>query len=106
MGFKGVINKEGNLIWAWGTWNRLEKVELLSEAEIKRRREEREDIKKCFCPYKIQPENKGKLVWLSGPPGAGKSTTGQLLGKNSNFVYYEADCALGSSINYVAEDKF
>jgi len=44
------------------------------------------------CPYKIQPENQGKLVWLSGPPGVGKSTTGQLLSKKANYVYYEVDC--------------
>ena len=44
------------------------------------------------CSYKIQPENQGKLVWLSGPPGAGKSTTGGLLGKNHGYIYYEADC--------------
>ena len=27
-----------------------------------------------------------------GPPGAGKSTTGGLLGKNHGYIYYEADC--------------
>ena len=104
MGLKGVLNEEGNLIWAWGMWNRLEKVEFLSEDEIKKRSEEREDINECFCPYKIQPENKGKLVWLSGPPGAGKSTTGQLLGRNSGFVYYEADCAFSCLNPYVPVD--
>ena len=32
-------------------------------------------------PYKIQPEYQGRLVWLTGPPGTGKSTTAQLLGR-------------------------
>ena len=27
-----------------------------------------------------------------GPPGAGKSTTAQLFGRNHGYVYYEADC--------------
>ena len=27
-----------------------------------------------------------------GPPGAGKSTSGQLLGRHHGYVYYEADC--------------
>ena len=32
-------------------------------------------------PYKIQPEVQGNLVLLTGAPGAGKSTTAQLLGR-------------------------
>ena len=31
-------------------------------------------------------------MWLTGPPGLGKSTTAQLLGKTAGYVYYEADC--------------
>ena len=27
-----------------------------------------------------------------GPPGAGKSTTAQIFGRNHGYVYYEADC--------------
>ena len=38
--------------------------------------------------------NLGKVVWLSGPPGAGKSTTAQLMGRDAGYVYYEADCAM------------
>ena len=39
-----------------------------------------------------QPENQGKILFLSGPPGAGKSTTGQYIAKQKGWVYYEADC--------------
>ena len=38
-----------------------------------------------------KPDQKGKLIWLSGPPGAGKSTTCQLMAKDKDFIYYEAD---------------
>ena len=31
-------------------------------------------------------------MFLSGPPGAGKSTSAQLLGRNHGYVYFDADC--------------
>ena len=33
-----------------------------------------------------------KNAFPKGPPGAGKSTSGMLLGRNHGYVYYEADC--------------
>ena len=60
------------------------------------------------CQYKIQPEIQGttsppsppsprpsgRLLWLCGAPGLGKSTSAQILGRDHGFVYYEADCFL------------
>jgi len=43
-------------------------------------------------PYKIQPEVDGHIIWLTGAPGLGKSTTAQLLAREDGYVYYEADC--------------
>ena len=31
-------------------------------------------------------------ILFSGPPGAGKSTTGMLLARKHGYIYYEADC--------------
>ena len=49
-------------------------------------------------------EIQGKLFWISGPPGAGKSTTAQLLGRNAGFVYYEADCLIQHANPYIPID--
>ena len=47
------------------------------------------------CPHiKPQPGKQGKIIWLSGPPGAGKSTTCQLMARKHDFVYYEADATM------------
>ena len=43
-------------------------------------------------PYKEQPGNLGKFLWITGPPGSGKSTTAQMLARNAGYVYYEGDC--------------
>ena len=50
-----------------------------------------DDIEAPPGQYKVQPENQGKIIWLMGSPGTGKSTTGQLLGRHHGYVYYEAD---------------
>ena len=50
------------------------------------------------------PGREGKLVWLSGAPGLGKSTSGMLLARNEGYVYYEAD-AFGANMNpYVSTE--
>ena len=32
-------------------------------------------------PYKVEPGRQGRLVWITGAPGAGKSSTAQLLAR-------------------------
>jgi len=55
-------------------------------------------------PYKIQPEKQGRLLWFTGPPGLGKSTTAQLFAREHDYVYYEADCFASIKNPYVPLD--
>ena len=49
----------------------------------------------CSCPHITpRPGSPGKIYWLSGPPGAGKSTTCQLMARKKDFRYFEADCTM------------
>ena len=89
---KGIISNDGKVIFSWGFANDVECLKWMSEEDLKKLADDREHMDSPLCPYKIQPENQGKLVWLSGPPGAGKSTTAQLMSKKAGFVYLEADC--------------
>ena len=40
----------------------------------------------------------------SGPPGAGKSTTCQLMAKEAGYVYYEADCTTNNLNPFIGTD--
>ena len=53
----------------------LDEIFLLSKDDIEKLQADGENVNAMSCPYKIQPENQGKLIWISGPPGAGKSTS-------------------------------
>ena len=56
------------------------------------------------CPYTIQPENIGNLLWICGPPGTGKSTSAWLLSKKAGYVYYEGDCFYACKHPYIPAD--
>ena len=63
----GVINEEGTEIHLWGFTNDMEKMIWLSDEEIEKIKEDRESADAPECKYfKSQPDNLGKLFWLSG----------------------------------------
>lgn len=54
--------------------------------------------------YKAEPERQGRLIWITGPPGLGKSTSAQLLSREHGYVYYEGDCFFGLRNPYIPSD--
>ena len=54
--------------------------------------------------YKVEPERQGRLIWITGPPGLGKSTSAQLLSREHGYVYYEGDCFFGLKNPYIPSD--
>ena len=99
-----MVSNDGKTIYSWGIANDVECLEWMSDEDLKKLADDREHKDSPSCPYKIQPEYQGKLVWFSGPPGAGKSTTGQLMSRKTGFVYFEADCTIHSLNPFVPPD--
>merc|ERR1719225_272230 len=89
----GILDKTGTQIDYWGLTNEHITLKCLTPEELEEIKENREPCESPSLSYiEPKPDSPGKLIWLSGPPGAGKSTTGALLGKHNGYIYYEADC--------------
>merc|ERR1711936_657575 len=96
----GVISKDGLTITVKGGMGIFE-LKLMTEEEKAVLEDEGDPIEAPPGPYKIQPDKHGKFLWISGPPGLGKSTSAQMLGRNAGYVYYEADCFAGCRNPYL-----
>ena len=104
LNMSGVLSEDRKHFYTFGARNCLETLTWLSDEDVIKFSEDRDPIEAPSSHYKIQPENQGKLVWLSGPPGAGKSTTGQMLAKEAGYVYFEADCTMNCLNPFVPLD--
>ena len=100
---KGVLTEDGKTIATLspfgisiGKWLSFEALQKLAG--------EREDISDLSCPYPKQPDVQGKIFWLSGPPGAGKSSTALFMAKNQGYVYLEGDTFLAFVNPYLPLD--
>ena len=101
---KGVVSDDGKKITIVGFTNELGSFEWMSEEELAAYKDSGDPADAPSNHYKIQPEYNGKLIWVSGAPGLGKSTTGLFLSRKAGYVYYEAD-AYGANVNpYIPPD--
>ena len=95
---QAVLNVDGTLIYANSMIipGQIDMIKWVSDKELEEIKNSREPAEAPITPLYIkhQPGKSGKLVWFSGPPGVGKSTTAQLLARNHGYVYYEADCLI------------
>jgi len=99
----GVITDDGLKI-TLKTMMGLSELKWITEEEAAALEAEGDPIEAPPGDYKIQPEYQGKLLWITGTPGLGKSTSAQLLGKNHGYVYYEGDCFAGLKNPYIPTD--
>jgi len=99
----GVIYDEGKRCSMKG-FTGFSSLEKITEAELEEIMNDFDPIEAPPGPYTVQPGKKGKIIWLTGAPGMGKSTTAQLLARNHGYVYYEADCFMGLKNPYVPLD--
>ena len=114
---KAILNDEGTKIWVWGWSNKMEVWDWLTPENLQAMKDDRDDYLSprfvktkvmimfisCYAMFTFRfsaphitprPGTPGKVYWLSGPPGAGKSTTCQLMARNNDYIYYEADCVM------------
>ena len=89
----GVLHEDGKGATLCNMLSEVDEILLMTPEKQKEIMEARPHQDEIIPPgAKVQPENQGKILWLSGPPGAGKSTTAQYLAREKGWVYYEADC--------------
>ena len=101
---KLVLSDDGKQLTYFGMTNCVDVFNWMSEEELAEFVSTGDPVDAYPHEYKEQPENQGKLVWLSGAPGLGKSTSGLLLAKKADYVYYEADAFLHHVNPYVPLD--
>ena len=76
----------------------------VTEEEMDRLLNEGDPVTDPVCPHKAEPERQGRLIWITGPPALGKSTTAQLLSREHGYVYYEGDCFFQLRNPYIPAD--
>ena len=75
--------------------------EFMDEEAKKKMKDEQDPAESPPNSYNPQPEQMGKILWITGVAGMGKTTTARLLQEKQGFVNYEGDCFLMGLNPYV-----
>ena len=100
----GVVSKDGQRLTMAGIAG-ISFIDLVTEEEADQLKTQGDSMEAPPGPYKIQPHNLGKFVWITGAPGMGKSTSAQLLSRTAGWVYYEVDCFAKCRNPYIPPDR-
>jgi len=91
----GVVSEDGKsmtmmngCVWLW-----------LDEEAFQQKKNNTDPVDNMPNDYECKPP--GKLVWLTGGTGMGKSTTATYMKENAGFVHYEGDCFIYGINPYV-----
>merc|ERR1719402_1604880 len=98
----GVVNDDGTRVTMKGIMGTSSFVKITEEEE--EILADGDPVEAPPGPYKVQPEYQGRILWITGAPGMGKSTAAQLLGRTKGYVYYEGDCFMGGRNPYIPLD--
>ena len=99
-----VLSDDGKTLTFYGITRSVDIYEWMNDAEFAKFIASGDPADNMPHQYKEQPENQGKLVWLSGVAGLGKSTSALLLAKKEGYVLYEADSFFFHMNPYVSTD--
>ena len=86
-----VLSDDGKKLYLYGLTKCVDVIEWVSEEEMEAMIDSGDPADAYTHHYKVQPDNQGIILWMSGAPGLGKTTSGHLLAKKADYIYYEAD---------------
>ena len=99
----GVLMDDGTTMVNKG-WAGIYTLVWITEEEAEQMDNDGDPIDAPSNQYKVEPERQGRLIWITGPPGLGKSTSAQLLSREHGFVFYESDCFFALKNPYIPPD--
>jgi len=100
----GVISEDGKKI-TMTIFSMIVEYIWITEEEAEEMRSNGDPANCPPCHHDLQPGEKGKFIWVSGPPGHGKSTTCRTLMETKGFVYYEGDCFICNTNPFIEPSK-